>query len=256
MCTVQFAYDHADHLGCASVITEQNGNKVQQVYYYPFGKVRSNIVNGVDVKHKFTGQEDDAEYGLYYYNARYYDPELGRFISADTIVPNPHDPQDLNRYSYVGNNPLKYTDPTGHLKLGSIFKKVVGAIVGIVVTVLTGGSGLAILPGIWAAVAGGAAGGAVSAAVNGGNILKGAIFGAIGGAITGGAFYGAGEIMKGVTDPLVRAAGHAAAGAAVGAATSAIMGGDIGMGALTGFVSGGVSSLAGSLANGDRKSVV
>jgi RHS repeat-associated protein len=243
-------YYHTDHLGSASVITDQNGNKVQQVYYYPFGKVRSNIVNGVDVKHKFTGQEEDAEYGLYYYNARYYDPELGRFISADTIVPNPHDPQDLNRYSYVGNNPLKYTDPTGHLKLGSIFKKVVGAIVGIVVTVLTGGSGLAILPGIWAAVAGGAAGGAVSAAVNVGNILKGAIFGAIGGAITGGAFYGAGEIMKGVTDPLVRAAGHAAAGAAVGAATSAIMGGDIGMGALTGFVSGGVSSLAGSLANG------
>lgn len=96
-------YYHTDHLGSASVITDQNGNKVQQVYYYPFGKVRSNIVNGVDVKHKFTGQEEDAEYGLYYYNARYYNPELGRFISADTIVPNPHDPQDLNRYSYVSN---------------------------------------------------------------------------------------------------------------------------------------------------------
>lgn len=49
--------------------------------------------------HKYTGQEFDAETGLYYYNARYYNPVLGRFISADTIVPDPSDPQALNRYS-------------------------------------------------------------------------------------------------------------------------------------------------------------
>jgi hypothetical protein len=48
------------------------------------------------------------------YNARYYNPVLGRFISADTIVPDPANPQDLNRYSYVNNNPTNYTDPTGH----------------------------------------------------------------------------------------------------------------------------------------------
>ena len=48
------------------------------------------------------------------YRARYYHPALGRFISADTIVPSPGDPQALNRYAYVQNNPLKYTDPTGH----------------------------------------------------------------------------------------------------------------------------------------------
>ena len=49
-----------------------------------------------------------------YYNARYYDPLVGRFISADTIVPNPTDPQQLNRYTYVTNNPVLYRDPTGH----------------------------------------------------------------------------------------------------------------------------------------------
>ena len=49
-----------------------------------------------------------------YYRARYYHPALGRFISADTLVPSPSDPQSLNRYSYVLNNPLKYTDPSGH----------------------------------------------------------------------------------------------------------------------------------------------
>jgi hypothetical protein len=51
---------------------------------------------------------------LYFYNARYYDPSLGRFLQADTIVPNPANPQSLNRYSYVLNSPLRYTDPSGH----------------------------------------------------------------------------------------------------------------------------------------------
>ena len=67
-----------------------------------------------------TGQELDAEIGLYFYNARYYDPVLGRFTQADTIVPNPANPQTLNRYSYALNNPMRYTDPTGHLSEGDL----------------------------------------------------------------------------------------------------------------------------------------
>ena len=51
---------------------------------------------------------------MYFYNARYYDPYLNRFISPDTIIPDPANPQSFNRYAYVLNNPLKYTDPTGH----------------------------------------------------------------------------------------------------------------------------------------------
>jgi hypothetical protein len=51
---------------------------------------------------------------LYFYNARYYDPALGRFVQADTVVPAPGNPQALNRYAYALNNPLRYTDPTGH----------------------------------------------------------------------------------------------------------------------------------------------
>ncbi|RLC55581.1 MAG: hypothetical protein DRI80_17590, partial [Chloroflexota bacterium] len=65
--------------------------------------------------YRYTGQRLEAVIGLYYYRARWYDPALGRFISADTVVPNPGNPQDLNRYAYVRNNPLRYTDPTGHL---------------------------------------------------------------------------------------------------------------------------------------------
>jgi RHS repeat-associated protein len=60
------------------------------------------------------GQRLDAT-GLYYYNARYYDPMIGRFISPDIIVQSPANPQTLNRYSYCLNNPLKYRDPSGHL---------------------------------------------------------------------------------------------------------------------------------------------
>lgn len=49
-----------------------------------------------------------------YYNARFYDPSIGRFLTPDAIVPNPTDAQHFNRYAYVTNNPIKYTDPTGH----------------------------------------------------------------------------------------------------------------------------------------------
>jgi len=51
---------------------------------------------------------------LLFYNARWYDPVIGRFISADTIVPQPGNPQSLNRYSYTANNPLRFVDPSGH----------------------------------------------------------------------------------------------------------------------------------------------
>ncbi|MDA8215417.1 MAG: DUF2380 domain-containing protein [Nitrospiraceae bacterium] len=106
-------YYHTDHLGNSSIITDAAGNKVEEIYYYPFGGTRLNQ-GSVNVKHKYTGQEEDPETGLYYYNARYYDPILGRFISADSIVQDPFDPQAFNRYSYTRNNPLIYIDPTGN----------------------------------------------------------------------------------------------------------------------------------------------
>ncbi len=106
-------YYHTDHLGSSSVVTDAGGNLVERLAYFPYGQTRSNT-GTKDVHHKFTGQELDAETGLYFYGARYYDPLLGRFIQPDTIVPNLRNPQDLNRYSYVSNNPVNYIDPTGH----------------------------------------------------------------------------------------------------------------------------------------------
>ena len=82
-------------------------------HYLPFGDWR--VESSHDLTDQgFTGQKHNMDLGLYYYNARFYLPYINRFISADSIVPNPANPQSFNRYSYVRNNPLKYKDPTGH----------------------------------------------------------------------------------------------------------------------------------------------
>ncbi|MBI3291683.1 MAG: RHS domain-containing protein [Elusimicrobia bacterium] len=120
-------YYHSDHLGSTNVVTDENGQVVQRIEYKPFGEPYLTVGQEVS-PHKFTGKRLDDSTGLYFYESRYYDPQLGRFIQPDTIVPNPGDPQDLNRYTYARNNPLKYTDPTGH-SWKSFFKKAWQAIV-------------------------------------------------------------------------------------------------------------------------------
>ncbi|MFH1381390.1 MAG: RHS repeat-associated core domain-containing protein [Chloroflexota bacterium] len=82
------------------------------IKYYPYGDCR-NSQGTLGTDKLFTGQRLD-DTGLYYYGARYYDPTIGRFISPDTIVQKPTNPQTLNRYSYVINNPLRYRDPSGN----------------------------------------------------------------------------------------------------------------------------------------------
>jgi RHS repeat-associated protein len=103
-------YIHQDHLTGTSVISNSTGSFVSSISYFPFGTTRA---GSVPTDKKFTGQRLDNT-DLYYYGARYYDPTIGRFISPDTIVPNPVNPQSLNRYTYCLNNPLKYVDPSGH----------------------------------------------------------------------------------------------------------------------------------------------
>jgi len=83
------------------------------VRYLPYGGIRVQV-GEMPTALGFTGQRLDAGVGLLYYRARYYDPVLGRFIQPDTVLPDPSDPQGLNRYGYVRNNPLRFTDPTGH----------------------------------------------------------------------------------------------------------------------------------------------
>ncbi len=111
-------YYHPNHLGSASVVTDQTGKVEERIEYYPYGTYRSRTTgmstSGFPkVNYTFTDQEDD-ETGFYNYKARLYDPLVGRFISADSVVPEPGDLQSFNRYSYVKNNPLWYKDPSGH----------------------------------------------------------------------------------------------------------------------------------------------
>ncbi|MGQ0604221.1 MAG: RHS repeat-associated core domain-containing protein [Anaerolineales bacterium] len=108
-------YLHSDHLGSTSVTTNASGAVVARQWYYPFGSVRGST-GTLLTQRTFTGQyTHDASLGsLMYFNARYMSPTLGRFVSADSIVPEPGNPQALNRYMFVYGNPLKYTDPSGH----------------------------------------------------------------------------------------------------------------------------------------------
>ncbi|MBI3059909.1 MAG: RHS repeat-associated core domain-containing protein, partial [Deltaproteobacteria bacterium] len=77
-----------------------------------------------DSLRRFTGKQLDPESSLYYYGGRYYDPELGRFISPDPFVARFDDPQNLNRYSYVETNPVNYTGPSGYFSFKKFFRKV------------------------------------------------------------------------------------------------------------------------------------
>jgi RHS repeat-associated protein len=105
-------YVSRNHLTGTALITDTSESQVGSIKFYPYGSTWSST-GTIDTERKFTGQRLDSATGLYYYGARYYDPGIGRFISADTIVPDFANPQSLNRYTYVLNNPLKYTDPTG-----------------------------------------------------------------------------------------------------------------------------------------------
>jgi RHS repeat-associated protein len=139
---------HQDHISSTAVMTSDNGTQVGSMKYYPYGDCR-NSTGDLGTDKLFTGQRLD-DTGLYYYNARYYDAGIGRFISPDTFVQwssgvdvvsnpltvnnlptglgnlnapqgnypsvtlqTPVNPQNLNRYSYVLNNPLRYNDPYG-----------------------------------------------------------------------------------------------------------------------------------------------
>ena len=98
-------YLHSDHLGSVSLATTSNGNIASQQYFDPWGKVKSGGIGQTSLN--YTGQRLDGT-GLLYYNARYYDPALGKFLTPDNVS------DGLNRYAYVHNNPIIGTDPTGH----------------------------------------------------------------------------------------------------------------------------------------------
>lgn len=106
---------HQDHLGSTRAVTDQDGNVVARFDYWPYGTSYEVGPQGgptsVEVERLFTSQIKDNSADLYFYNARYYNPALGTFISADPI-------QGPNRYAYVSNSPINLIDPSGNQGYG------------------------------------------------------------------------------------------------------------------------------------------
>jgi len=125
----QTRYLHYDNLGSIDTITDGKGNIVERMSYTSFGDRRqgdwranqnnnttTNYTNELLAKFTnrgYTGHEHIDEMNLIHMNGRVYDPQIGRFLSADPIIQHPYKSQSYNRYSYVLNNPHKYTDPSG-----------------------------------------------------------------------------------------------------------------------------------------------
>ena len=109
-------YLQGDHLGSSSIAMTQSGTSYySRQTYFPYGAQRTTEGSALPTDYTFTGQKNDDSTGLMFYGARYYDAALGRFTQPDTIVPSPLNPQSHNRFSYALNNPVRYTDPTGHM---------------------------------------------------------------------------------------------------------------------------------------------
>ncbi|MBN2259837.1 MAG: RHS repeat-associated core domain-containing protein [Clostridiales bacterium] len=109
-----------DHLGSYHVIADENGNKVDEYSFDPWGRRRnpndwsySNVPTTFLFSRGFTGHEHLNDFNLINMNGRVYDPLLGRFLSPDNYIQWPDNAQSFNRYAYALNNPLKFTDPSG-----------------------------------------------------------------------------------------------------------------------------------------------
>ncbi|MCL4274430.1 MAG: RHS repeat-associated core domain-containing protein [Anaerolineales bacterium] len=122
-----------DHFGSSSLMTDAGGNELASMRHTAWGEVRYES-GASPTEYTYTGQYSyTADFGLMFYreasrsdsevdNARWYDPSLGRFAQADTIVPLQQGVQAFDRYAYANNNPIHYIDPDGHCAVRPGFK--------------------------------------------------------------------------------------------------------------------------------------
>ncbi|WP_462165002.1 RHS repeat domain-containing protein [Pseudoalteromonas xiamenensis] len=127
----EIRYLHSDHLGSIDTITDSRGKIVEKVYFDAWGKRQSiaqaywqttvraltapELLMSTEITPRgFTGHEHIDHADIIHMNGRIYDPTLGRFLQADPHIQAPKNSQSYNRYSYVLNNPLSYTDPSGY----------------------------------------------------------------------------------------------------------------------------------------------
>jgi len=103
-----------DHLGSTSITATRTGGFSSELRYKAWGETRYSS-GSTPTTFRYTGQREESSLGLYWYNSRWYSPGLGRFVSPDTIIPQPGIPMAWDRYSYVNSNPVRYVDPSGHM---------------------------------------------------------------------------------------------------------------------------------------------
>ncbi|WP_082249234.1 toxin C-terminal domain-containing protein, partial [Acinetobacter calcoaceticus] len=130
--TGPYRYFHSDHLTSIEVITDATGAVVERLSYDPWGKrrnangtVATTVLKGTKDSHGFTSHEMLDSIGLVHMNGRVYDPQVGRFTSADPTIDGADNLQGYNRYSYVHNNPGTLLDPSGYGFLSKLVREVV-----------------------------------------------------------------------------------------------------------------------------------
>jgi RHS repeat-associated protein len=126
----EILYYHKDHLTSSHLMTNQAGEVIREMAYYPYGRMRYSSSPDKKEHYSFTDKEYDAEMGLYYFGARYYNPVIGRFVSVDPLMVHLDpdaieetinskfeeillNPGFLNNYMYSDDNPIIYIDPEG-----------------------------------------------------------------------------------------------------------------------------------------------
>ena len=246
--TVSTQYLLRDHLGSVSVIVDAMGAVVQELSYDAWGQRRHGTTWGdltalarmsfdtSRTRRGFTGHEMVDAAGIVHMNGRIYDATLGRFLQADPVIQFPHYSQSYNRYSYVLNNPLAYTDPSGYF-IGKLFKKIFRGLnkalgdfapfVSIALLAIAPVYGWVMQSWVNAFQFGFVTGGIATGS------LKGALFGGISGA----AFYGIGEHFTAVTGLAEGGVGHILTHGVTGGILAELQGGQFGHG----FLAAGLS---------------
>ena len=167
--TEHIYYLHNNVLGSTVAITNSGGQQLQEFMWGPFGELEYNGGAHVTDEINFTGKIYNEETGLMYFGARFYDPQLGRFITEDPADPDLSKAYSLNRYTYAWNNPMLWVDPDGRWpwdNIGDFFKTVAAVAIAVIAAPVVIGAVMAAAPGV-ASVAGSVAGavGAVGNAV-------------------------------------------------------------------------------------------
>lgn len=137
-------YPLKDHLGSITELTDEQGKIIESLSYDAWGKRRSpttwasiNRIINSSADYGFTGHEQLESVELIHMGGRVYDPKIGRFLTPDPFVQAAEDSQSLNRYSYVLNNPLSLTDPSGYFSIKKLLKIVIPVVTAIIAPQIT-----------------------------------------------------------------------------------------------------------------------